>query len=280
MGLFGIRIFFNSWAIFTGLPKQTSRDSIWIRIRKHTHNFCCNTDTVSRIIPIHTLYVYFFPNTNTNTFKLKLFSKSINRAESTRNITLLNCSCRRSFDYRYGVWYSRIIQLKVYYRLEHVVDVTLESRIVDGGYVDRTIPLTHTLHFSPSQIEQEALHDVILSHVWRDKHTHIHFHTILRPIVSRVSRLFAEYSQLIRDVCVHCNVPVCVLPTLLEFLVASVNEGWRCCGIDNVSFSYLSETILCLIDALSIRCVFKFEVFFFPCSMVCTTSLNQNKPKS
>ena len=128
---------------------------------------------------------------------------------------------RQSFDYRYGVWYSRMIQLKVYYnRLEHVVDVTLESRIVDGGYVNRTIPLTHTLQFSPSQIEQEALHDVILSHVWRDKHTHIH--TILRPIVSRVSRLFAEYSQLIRDVCVHCNVPVCVLPTLLEFLVASV----------------------------------------------------------
>ena len=279
MGLFGIRIFFNSWAIFTGLPKQTSRDSIWIRIRKHTHNFCCNTDTVSRIIPIHTLYVYFFPNTNTNTFKLKLFSKSINRAESTRNITLLNCSCRRSFDYRYGVWYSRIIQLKVYYRLEHVVDVTLESRIVDGGYVDRTIPLTHTLQFSPSQIEQEALHDVILSHVWRDKHTHIH--TILRPIVSRVSRLFAEYSQLIRDVCVHCNVPVCVLPTLLEFLVASVKWGMMLLR-NRQRFFFISFRNYFMFDRCSVNKmrVFKFEVFFFPCGMVCTTSLNQNKPKS
>ena len=49
---------------------------------------------------------------------------------------------RRSFDYRHGIWYSRSVRLRIDANLvDAVLDIALDSRIVDTGFVDRVTPL-------------------------------------------------------------------------------------------------------------------------------------------
>lgn len=74
-------------------------------------------------------------------------------------------ACNRSFDYRYGIWYRKIMTLHVYYNvLEHHLNFRLHSRIVDKRFVDRTTPVIVRKHLRPRRIVVQ-LREVLTPHL-------------------------------------------------------------------------------------------------------------------
>ena len=89
---------------------------------------------------------------------------------------------RRSFDYRHGIWYSRSIRLRIDANLvDAVLDIALESRIVDTGFVDRVTPMVTERVGVPLRQWRETLQEVINGAGLRNGvYEHVRAHVIPR----------------------------------------------------------------------------------------------------
>lgn len=66
------------------------------------------------------------------------------------------CDYKRSFDYRHGSWYRRTVRLQAYLNtLDDRLDLTVVSRVVDNGFVDRITPVVTTRHVAPRDAQDE-----------------------------------------------------------------------------------------------------------------------------
>ena len=126
---------------------------------------------------------------------------------------------RRSFDYRHGSWYTRIIHLKVYYNcILNTVDIELVSKIVDHGFVDTSLPVIQNTSYSPKQIlMKNMLHTLLLKHVREEKQEHIH--SILKHIYSNINQYHTNYKMLIYSIGSQHHLPCCINKIILSFLI-------------------------------------------------------------
>lgn len=122
----------------------------------------------------------------------------------------------KSYDYRYGMWYKRVIRLQVHYNvLECKLEVSLFSRVVDKTYVNRTTPLLIRKHIRPRNIIN-TLNDMLRCHIRKEAldTLYIALHNIDTTVQHELNTLHYTLSRLLHKQ----HVPQYLLHCILEFL--------------------------------------------------------------
>ena len=122
----------------------------------------------------------------------------------------------KSYDYRYGMWYKRIIRMQVHYNvLECELNVSLYSRVVDKAYVDRTVPLLIRKHIRPRNI-MNNLNNILRCHIRKEALGALYdtLQNINTSVQNELNTLHHTISKLLHKQC----VPHHLLHCILEFL--------------------------------------------------------------
>lgn len=122
----------------------------------------------------------------------------------------------RSFDYRYGVWYKRVVMLTVYYNVfDQQLCVQLQSRIVDDMYVNRTASKVCQNLLCVRNISNQ-LEDLIRPHLRPEASLPVQ--TAIATIKNKIQQSLKYVQIMLHRVIEHYHIPLDLMEMILVYV--------------------------------------------------------------
>lgn len=122
----------------------------------------------------------------------------------------------RSFDYRYGVWYRRVVTLTVYYNvLDQQLCVRLQSRVVDNMYVNRIASKVFQNLLSVRNISSQ-LEELLRPHLRPEASLPVQ--TAIATIENKIQKSLKCMQTMLQHVIEHYHIPLDLMKSILVYV--------------------------------------------------------------